>query len=1149
MINHFKNTLLQNKYKFTVIIPNYNCDSYISCAIDSVINQTYKNFELYVIDDYSTDFSIDTILEYQKKYNFTFVKNEYNMGKFKSINKILKMIETDFFLILDSDDILDKNRLLHDCLNIIHNPNILAIQSKYIRKYSDNTIFSESIYGDNIITYSFDIIKKIGYYNENRFGSDTEYLIRFLHFKGKEHIIKYNKITYYAIKRTISLTSIYNEEYRQHFINEFMKLHKTKPLSFFLNCPNNSNTNDIGTTFASTGYSSINNINIDSFKYLDCIHYAKCYLDIKNYNNKELKKHWENIGKNEGRLPNLNIFYKKYPNFNCNHYLNNNPFGIVFSKKYEIYGWIYMENKTKYYKWLKENNLIDDIKIIKDDFTETTLAIPLENFIQTNNISFIRVSKTLIHFEQRIIKKFKLNKYESNSDKYDNTIFFGMYDENDYQNICNHCGKCYLMWGGTDSNDTFILRKKFIHRISNYLSIEHLAISDIIKTTLDKYNVKSQLIYLNMVDTTIFKSIEKHEKYGNCIYIYNGFTKNNELIYGKRIYDKVIKKLPNYKYIFSNELNVDWEIMPSIYQKCFIGLRLTSYDGNANTVQEFNQMNIPIIYNGVGGIAWTNVENIVETILKYDSLFNINCKNILSTSTSNSKDINKSEDILKSISENSSENTKYIDFDNYVNYQLEYPNINNNINYFVNTLKKFNNILLICGDYPHYGGSATNCDKIQDFLILNGFNTYALYFSYYEDDLNQYLNINTDKYKIIKQKKLFSELELLSNSFCPDIIILKSSLIIDIKKIFKCPILFLIPGLFINDLNKHYKQLTQEEYEIYINHNVINQISNVDVSFCNSLHTKNILKQQFNLDTHIFYSSFVSVCGKTHIPNTDNIVCIENFNKRKYDFGIIVSNFDKKIKNIDNMIYFLRNKQNVILIGKNSSNYSCYDNFTCLDLIYNLDEFYLDIKYILNASFYESCSNVMVESICNGCKYLDLRKIYKLNINICPSHIFNILENKEDKPDILLIYQFENINTLTSIIKLLLLCSENVFFILIIDYDNLQNIDNDIFKNIFNGISDYSILLTNGDIIKNNLFASDTHYLNNFRCTYIFNSELYEYIQNICNMDNIILSLLNNSNIISDENFIVKTIVWKNIYFNIYHSITNVKSSFVVFNL
>jgi hypothetical protein len=57
--------------------------------------------------------------------------------------------------------------------------------------------------------------------------------------------------------------------------------------------------------------------------------------------------------------------------------------------------------------------------------------------------------------------------------------------------------------------------------------------------------------------------------------------------------------------------------MPDVYANCFIGLRLTSGDGNANTVQEFNSMGIPIIFNGDGGIPWINSEDIIENINKY----------------------------------------------------------------------------------------------------------------------------------------------------------------------------------------------------------------------------------------------------------------------------------------------------------------------------------------------------------------------------------------------------------------------------------------------------------------------------------------------------------------------------------------------------
>ena len=99
------------------------------------------------------------------------------------------------------------------------------------------------------------------------------------------------------------------------------------------------------------------------------------------------------------------------------------------------------------------------------------------------------------------------------------------------------------------------------------------------------------------------------------------------------------------------------------------------------------------------------------------------------------------------------------------------------------------------------------------------------------------------------------------------------------------------------------------------------------------------------------------------------MVIDDNFNNRKYDYGLIVSNFDRKIKNIEKSIQYLKNKKNVMLIGKNSNKYSRY-GFECVDLIDNnkMINYYKNIKYIVQDSFYESCSNVKIEGLFNGCK-------------------------------------------------------------------------------------------------------------------------------------------------------------------------------------
>ena len=93
-----------------VIIPNFNKGNFISEAIDSVINQTYKNWKLYIIDDNSTDNSKKILQRYKKKKINIFYLNE-NKGPAFCRNYALKKSKSNFIAFLDSDDYWFKNKL------------------------------------------------------------------------------------------------------------------------------------------------------------------------------------------------------------------------------------------------------------------------------------------------------------------------------------------------------------------------------------------------------------------------------------------------------------------------------------------------------------------------------------------------------------------------------------------------------------------------------------------------------------------------------------------------------------------------------------------------------------------------------------------------------------------------------------------------------------------------------------------------------------------------------------------------------------------------------------------------------------------------------------------------------------------------------
>lgn len=85
----------------SVIIPTYNSEKYISCAVDSVLAQNYKELEIIVIDDGSTDKTQTIIKKYSNNVRYIYQKNS---GLSNARNKGIKSSKGEFIAILDSDD-------------------------------------------------------------------------------------------------------------------------------------------------------------------------------------------------------------------------------------------------------------------------------------------------------------------------------------------------------------------------------------------------------------------------------------------------------------------------------------------------------------------------------------------------------------------------------------------------------------------------------------------------------------------------------------------------------------------------------------------------------------------------------------------------------------------------------------------------------------------------------------------------------------------------------------------------------------------------------------------------------------------------------------------------------------------------------------
>ncbi len=102
---------MNNQPLISVIIPVYNVEKYLRECVESVINQTYKNIEIILVDDGSTDSSGDICEEYIEKDSRVTVIHQKNSGPSKTRNTGLENANGKYIYFLDSDDYIENNAL------------------------------------------------------------------------------------------------------------------------------------------------------------------------------------------------------------------------------------------------------------------------------------------------------------------------------------------------------------------------------------------------------------------------------------------------------------------------------------------------------------------------------------------------------------------------------------------------------------------------------------------------------------------------------------------------------------------------------------------------------------------------------------------------------------------------------------------------------------------------------------------------------------------------------------------------------------------------------------------------------------------------------------------------------------------------------
>ena len=137
------NLINKNYPKISIIMPIYNSENFIKESLNSLINQTFKNFELICVNDGSIDNTLNILKEYEKNDERIQIINQDNMGAGIARNVGMKKAKGDYLIFLDSDDIFEQKMLEELFITIITN-NVDIVICNSINFNSENFLFEKN---------------------------------------------------------------------------------------------------------------------------------------------------------------------------------------------------------------------------------------------------------------------------------------------------------------------------------------------------------------------------------------------------------------------------------------------------------------------------------------------------------------------------------------------------------------------------------------------------------------------------------------------------------------------------------------------------------------------------------------------------------------------------------------------------------------------------------------------------------------------------------------------------------------------------------------------------------------------------------------------------------------------------------------------
>lgn len=117
--------------RLTILMPAYNTERFVAEALDSLLNQSFSDFELWIIDDGSTDRTRSIIDQFQDMRIKRFYHNE-NRGRVEVVNELVHQVNTEYFTITDADDVSQKQRLERQVSYLDAHEDVIMCGTAYI---------------------------------------------------------------------------------------------------------------------------------------------------------------------------------------------------------------------------------------------------------------------------------------------------------------------------------------------------------------------------------------------------------------------------------------------------------------------------------------------------------------------------------------------------------------------------------------------------------------------------------------------------------------------------------------------------------------------------------------------------------------------------------------------------------------------------------------------------------------------------------------------------------------------------------------------------------------------------------------------------------------------------------------------------------